>query len=224
MCKTNKKNQSNFCILTIIAAIALLLGIIIFFSVHCGYPTNATIICTTNISADALLMFIGSLLTFIGTVFLGWVAIKQNKNVIRIEEAKLFSTKGFLYIDKNDKTNIDINRNNSTFEIKFINKGNDTISNLTIHDYAINDKFATDTLPSEYSMLMNDSKTFKYKILNINPEEKDIEHTLTCSFHMENSSGLRYAQITKLTLKMISPYKMMIKNYTKSFKLLSRII
>lgn len=88
--------------------VVILGSIFVTLIVHWIYPVEPKDmgkIIRTNISAGELLMFVGSFLAFVGTVFLGTVALKQNINSNDVSRRMLTIQEGarrpWPYIEKN---------------------------------------------------------------------------------------------------------------------------
>ncbi|MFA5528229.1 MAG: hypothetical protein WC996_06390 [Peptostreptococcales bacterium] len=150
--------------------IIALIGIpLIYLIVHFMYPMKY-IPKNTSISAGDLLGFIGGFLAFIGTVYLGIVALKQNKNILSIEERKMIPSLKLLsngetmgFSDKEINIQLFLN-NENRFPIKIVN-----ISNMKL-EFLTHDEIPVSKWIEGYTILSNSELMIDF--MNTNPSTK----------------------------------------------------
>ncbi len=86
--KEKKWYQKWWVILLLILGVFLSVFILVIFTQIPFWIGDYFPLINSHISAGEILLFIGAVLTFIGTLFLGIVALFQNKKLMKLEEGK----------------------------------------------------------------------------------------------------------------------------------------
>ena len=119
---TNKKSKTLFLILFSIMTITGCIAFITFM-IHLIYPVDtAEVLIVSNIRAGDLLTFIGSFLSFIGTVLLGTITIIQNKKIAGMEQDKLKPVLDFEGCQFIKNGNHDDNKINLLFHLEEVDR------------------------------------------------------------------------------------------------------